>query len=319
MKVSTIIAITMSVGIWSQYAVAADYSDIGKTLPADILTANHCTAGYYQGGCRDPLYWSLDYGDVVEDCNSWMVEPSCTKCQSGYVLKPYACIPNNEQGTFYDACMPDQMTPSQIADATFVYTCRCSDLFSETGRTGYLFRGCYSGSIEFKCDASNKYYQTSTSKTPTCTVSTDSDGNFTFSRCSGCSKCNDTSEFWRNANTGYQRAYKKKFTSGTPSTCTDVNLDKWRCAIGYYGTSTNGTSGCNACPSFESAGLTEICNSGGSCPYIKSTPGSNTQITDCIATTYEPDLDVYLNDTTGNFHWWPVDDTINIYGECNWQ
>ena len=319
MKKIMIIAVAMSVGIWSQYAIAAGYSDIGTPLPADILSANHCTRGYWQGGCRDPLYWSIYDGYTPEDCNSWMVEFSCTECQSGYAREPYTCIPNNENGTFFRDCMPSEMTESEKLNANFVYTCRCSSSFYETGKAGYLFSGCYSGSITFKCDASNKYYQTSTSTSPTCNVSTDSDGNFTFSRCRGCSKCNEETTSWKAANTGYQRAYKKKFTDGTPSTCTDVNLDKWRCAYGYYGTSTNGTSGCKACPSFESVGLTKICNGDDLCPYVKSEPGSNTKITDCVASTHEPDLDVYLQDATGKFHWVPVDDTISSYGECNWQ
>ncbi|MGN0917422.1 MAG: hypothetical protein ACI4NZ_04430 [Candidatus Enterousia sp.] len=109
-----IITVAMSVGIWSQYAIAAGYSDIGTPLPADILSANHCTNGYWDGGCRDPLYWSIYDGWTPEDCNSWMVEFSCTDCQPGYSLEPYTCIPNNELGIFINGCMPSQMTENAI-------------------------------------------------------------------------------------------------------------------------------------------------------------------------------------------------------------
>lgn len=312
--IMTVVAI--SVGLVGLNANAKDYYDIGTNLPADVLAANHCTAGSYQGGCTNPVFWSLYDGDTVESCSSWMVEMNCTACQSGYALTPYACIPDNERGTYYPNCMPDQMTPSQIADTIFIYTCRCSELFGETGVTGYLFRGCSTGSIEFKCDSGLKYYRTSTTKEPSCTVSTDSDGNFKFTRCTGCKLCNETTETYRADNTGYQRAYKNVFTNGDPATCVSTAINKWRCASGYYGTSTNGTSGCNACPSFESVGLTTVCTSD-TCPYIYSTPGSNTQITDCYGSTYEPIMGVYLDDGAGKFHWVMEDDTL--YGECKYQ
>lgn len=307
--------VAISMGFWAQFAYAGSYSDIGKSMTAEQLAAFNCTAGHMAGGCKNPLYWSIYDGYTPEDCTDWMVEPTCTSCKSGYVLEPYTCIPDNEQGTFYDACMPNAMTEDQKADAKFIYKCECSDLYSETGVKGYLFRGCNTGSIEYKCDASNKYYQSGTNIK--CTVSTDSSGNFKFSRCSGCKLCDDSDEFWRNGNTGYQRAYRYRFVNGTTATCNDYDIDKWRCAAKYYGTSTNGVSGCTPCPTFEDVGLTEVCNQG-ACPYISS-PAGATQITQCYAGTWEPDLLVYLKDSTGKFHWIPVDDTVNSYGECNYK
>lgn len=314
-----IIAVAISVGIWSQYASAGEYADIGTPMTAEQLSANKCTEGNIVGGCKNPLYWSLYDEYTTEDCKEWMTTFSCTECKKGYVLTPYTCIPNNEQGKFYKDCLPASMTDEQLADAKFAYTCTCSDGFFETGTAGYLFhKDCDTGSIEYKCDNANKYYQSSSSRNPSCTVSTDSNGDLIFSRCSGCRLCNETAEYWKSSGTGYQRAYYNRFTDGSPATCTAYNIDKWRCAAGYYGSSTNGTSGCNPCPSLENAGLTPVCNDSGSCPYVKSPVGA-TQITQCYAGTWEPDLLVYLRDSSGTFQWIPQDDTINSYGECNYQ
>lgn len=315
MKTLRIAAIVLSVGVYGQFALA-DYSSIGTPMTSEQLYYNNCTEGFISGGCTDPVYWSIYDGWTPEDCNNWMNTHSCTKCKKGYELTPYTCIPDNEQGIFYDACMPDMLTDEEKLYAKFAYTCKCSSSFGETGMAGYLFRGCDTGSIEYKCDTGNKYYQSNT--TVKCTVTTDSNGDFKFSRCTGCLLCDENAEYWENSNPGYQRAYRRRFVDGSSATCEKYNIDKWRCAIRYYGTSTNGTSGCNPCPTLESEGLTEICNSSGACPYVSSSVGS-TQISQCYAGTWEPDLEVYLKDSTGKFHWMVEDDTITSYGECNYK
>ncbi len=60
--------------------------------------------------------------------------------------------------------------------------------------------------------------------------------------CTGCSNCNTTS--WANLRTGYQ---SRTYATCNCNTCTRTT--EYRCAAGYYGTSTNGTSGCSRCPS----------------------------------------------------------------------
>lgn len=61
--------------------------------------------------------------------------------------------------------------------------------------------------------------------------------------CVGCSNCTSDSD-WSAHSTGYQ---KKTTRSCDCNTCNATTA--YRCASGYYGTSTNGTSGCTRCPS----------------------------------------------------------------------
>lgn len=310
--------VAISVGLWTQF-VMADYSDIGRPMTSEEFAYQYanCTEGFVVGGCVNPVALSAYDGYTPADCNEWMSTFSCTKCKKGYKLTPYTCIPNNEQGIFYPGCMPNMMTDEEKVDILFAYTCECGTDFSATGFDGVLFRGCNTSSIEYQCDTNNKYYQSSS--TIKCTVKTDSDGDFNFSRCTGCKECKEDTQYWKKYGDGYERAYHGQFVIGTDGPqCNDVYDNNWRCAANYYGTSTNGTSGCSPCPSLESQGLSPVCNDGGGCPYVKSDPGS-TQITQCYAGTWEPDLKVYLIDSTGTFHWWPPDDLVNTYGECYYK
>lgn len=59
--------------------------------------------------------------------------------------------------------------------------------------------------------------------------------------CSGCTDCNNVS--WASYSTGYQRQ-----TTATCNCNTCTKTYAYRCAPGYYGSSTNGTSGCTRCP-----------------------------------------------------------------------
>lgn len=71
----------------------------------------------------------------------------------------------------------------------------------------------------------------------------------TFQVASGCSatyyycKCNCSTSDWGAGNTGYQ---KRTVCNTDCSTTTE-----YRCAVGYYGTSSNGTSGCALCPEWS--------------------------------------------------------------------
>ena len=67
------------------------------------------------------------------------------------------------------------------------------------------------------------------------------------STCNGCSNCDDTAT-WTAGNTGYEKRTKKTCNF---STCQCEHSTVYRCAKGYYGGSTNGTSGCDRCPPNE--------------------------------------------------------------------
>ncbi len=70
-------------------------------------------------------------------------------------------------------------------------------------------------------------------------------------QCSGCSNCEDTGT-WGAGNTGYEKRTKKTCNM---TSCSCETSTVYRCARGYYGTSTNGTSGCTRCPRIDTADL----------------------------------------------------------------
>ncbi len=91
----------------------------------------------------------------------------------------------------------------------------------------------YNKTIEFPCG---------------CTSDSDCDGpgwgciNGQCQTCRTCSNCNTTS--WTNGNTGYQTRTVR--TCGcTTGQCTSNT--EYRCAPGYYGTTSNGSTGCSRC------------------------------------------------------------------------
>ena len=93
--------------------------------------------------------------------------------------------------------------------------------------------------------------------------------------CTGCTDCSTTS--WTASSIGYQ---ERTYATCNCNTCTKTT--QYRCAAGYYGSSTNGTSGCTRCPS-----------SGG--VYGTSAAGS-TAITSCYipsGTSMTDDVGVY--------------------------
>ncbi|MDE6481505.1 MAG: hypothetical protein K2L25_01645 [Alphaproteobacteria bacterium] len=50
---------------------------------------------------------------------------------------------------------------------------------------------------------------------------------------------------WRNTGTAGYQSYTQ--CTSNDNKC-DTSITAYRCAVGYYGTSTNGTSGCTRCP-----------------------------------------------------------------------
>lgn len=80
-----------------------------------------------------------------------------------------------------------------------------------------------------------------------------------------CNNCVSDSD-WSAGNTGYQKKVNRYCTCASGSPVCNATTS-YRCAIGYYGHSSDGISGCAPCPS-----------SGG--PATTSTPGT-TAITSC--------------------------------------
>lgn len=89
------------------------------------------------------------------------------------------------------------------------------------------------------CESGYKRVTQSIQLSPSCTVSYYSCEEDCSAGCSGC-----TSTDWAALRTGYQSR-----TVATCSCTTCIKKTEYRCASGFYGTSTNGTSGCTQCPS----------------------------------------------------------------------
>lgn len=109
-----------------------------------------------------------------------------------------------------------------------------------------------------------------------------SDYRYTTCTCDNSSCANVGT--WSNYNTKFQRRAKYTCQSGT---CKATSTYEYRCAAGFYGSSTNGTSGCNQCPAIDDKMSTKT--------YGTSTPGSNATMASCYLApgTYK--------DTTGTF------------------
>lgn len=94
-----------------------------------------------------------------------------------------------------------------------------------------------------------------------------------------CTNLNCSSTSWESAQSSGYETRQYKYCSGR-YTC--VSETEYRCASGYYGSSTNGTNGCTRCPS--SNGI-----------YGTSAAGSKL-ITNCYMPT-----ETILTDETGTF------------------
>lgn len=96
-----------------------------------------------------------------------------------------------------------------------------------------------------------------------------------FYICDSSNCQNDTS--WSTIRSGYQRKIARRCSNNI---CVETNT--YRCASGYYGTSTNGTSGCNRCPLYNG--------------YYGSSNAGTTSISGC----YQP-ANRSFSDTSGTF------------------
>ena len=105
--------------------------------------------------------------------------------------------------------------------------------------------------------------------------------------CTGCSNCTSDTTWSATGTAGYEKKVTRTCSCNTCNASTS-----YRCAAGYYGSSTNGTSGCTRCPSSggvygtSAAGSTAIT----SC-YIPS----GTSMTDSVG-TYEYTSNCYYSE-----------------------
>ena len=105
--------------------------------------------------------------------------------------------------------------------------------------------------------------------------------------CTGCSNCTSDTTWSATGTAGYEKKVTRTCSCNTCNASTS-----YRCAAGYYGSSTNGTSGCARCPSSggvygtSAAGSTAIT----SC-YIPS----GTSMTDSVG-TYEYTSNCYYSE-----------------------
>lgn len=98
-------------------------------------------------------------------------------------------------------------------------------------------------------------------------------------KCKSCSNCtSDTSYSYLHA--GYERRTLKSCGCHT-GTCTTNYA--YRCTVGYYGTSTNGTTGCTRCPASDGT-------------YGTTTTAGTQDITQCYLPASTP-----MTDTSGTF------------------
>lgn len=110
---------------------------------------------------------------------------------------------------------------------------------------------CGSGRGEsYSCNCVDAQFNKTITFTCGCYSDSDCGGGFDYgcinNRCQKCKSCSGASTgAWTAHSTGYEKRTVKTCTcSGTLNTRTE-----YRCAAGYYGSSSNGTSGCTRCPS----------------------------------------------------------------------
>ncbi|MDE6250836.1 MAG: hypothetical protein K2M34_04375 [Alphaproteobacteria bacterium] len=120
--------------------------------------------------------------------------------------------------------------------------------------------------------------------------------SYTYTYCKkNCNSTTCASTGWAAKGTGYQtRIYRSCSATGTSGTCNSST--QYQCAAGYYGTTTNGTSGCTQCPTW-----TGVYTTSGKTTLVRGTSNAGaTAITGCYvaAGTYYDTSGTFK--TTGN-------------------
>lgn len=185
--------------------------------------------------------------------------------------------------------------------------------------------GTVASDFDYKCDRDKKGYETGT---VTCTGV--KSGKPSISTCSGCDVC-ETSNKWETAsNPAYQQQFHNVYKpiSGTDRyQCVKTMNGLYQCSAGYYGNPGSSMTGCNACPTLASSGLT-IVSKNEKCSntlvgtgtvdengFWNEAPSPNpsagvtgaTTISQCYAMTGNQEDNSFcgatLNDGSGTFYW----------------
>lgn len=191
--------------------------------------------------------------------------------------------------------------------------------------------GTVASDFDYKCDHDKRAYETGT---VACSKINSKTGKPTS--CSGCRVC-PTSNSWNpTSNPAYQQQGHHDFSpkSGTDEyQCTEVMDSLYRCNAGYYGNPGSSMTGCNACPTLASSGLTIVSKNEACQNSLVNTGTVNemggrtniagaTTITQCYAMTGDPEVangncTATLNDGLGTFYWF--DNYINNEAGCFYQ
>lgn len=116
---------------------------------------------------------------------------------------------------------------------------------------------------------------------PTCIVQY----NICEENCTGCTGCTSDAT-WSAAGTGYE---KKVTATCNCNTCNRTT--QYRCAAGYYGRPTNGTSGCSPCDKIGGHGTSNAGSTAKTSCYVPA----NSNITDTIGTYHFTSNCFYMN------------------------
>lgn len=216
-----------------------------------------CTCEFIGGGAGDNYETWLNRNCGVTDGSGSGLDSSFgfpqTDCQIIANSTLGAVLEYGSTSSYYSACNGYiRQTPTAIADNLRSCT---------TCKTGYT-RKSYA---EVRTMTYGNDYISSDYSSWPCKYSVD-----TFSSASDvyvCVKmCTATYGNWEDLGTGYERRSVTR-----PTGCNNASSYQYRCAAGYYGSSSNGTSGCTKCPS--------VCDN----VQTTSTAGSNTTVGTCCA------------------------------------
>lgn len=194
-------------------------------------------------------------------------------------------------------------------------------LYRLKGKCDYTTGSCVSNGgtvvsdFDYKCNHDNRAYETAT----TATCKRMSGGK--PATCSGCKRCLTTNAWEDASNPAYQQQYHYNFSpiSGTDKyQCVKTMDSLYQCNKGYYGNPGSSMTGCNACPTLASSGLTivsqnencsnRLVNTGIDGDYWQLDVVGATTISQCYAMTGNQDDSSYcgatLNDGSGTFYWY---------------
>ena len=188
------------------------------------------------------------YGITVEGCYSW----TCPGGETNFGWYPSADPLSRNCASYSAACVHyDKAAGSSVATCT-----ACNPGYEITQASSGITACSMLEDGSDQAPSSGRY-------------------NYTY-----CTKnCNSTTcapTSWTALRTGYEtRTNRTCSATGTSGTCNSTT--QYRCAAGYYGSSTNGTSGCTQCPQWSGV----YTNSGKTTLARGTSSAGTTAITGC--------------------------------------